>query len=319
MVRIRIVDAFGSVDGGASCAAWSIAIALNHDRGHQHAWCDRISSQPRFDVVQTLDFLLRQAIHAVLTHRRLAEALGSLSLSLSFRRDLGLVEGDRGSTELSMGRMSGLLSVGDGSCGRSASSMGEDPTFLGDASKGCVISCGQAQGREANTRVRGRLRTTSDSDYLSAVAPVQCASFGFGTWDDTGEIGHWTEPWALRPGWVAIACMLAPAAAGPRFDCRLQLLLAGGATRIHGRFKHHDRNYLRTAMHEVLLISLLSMDTAPDLLTMCKIPRFPTSSCKGVSSSPTSAQLSYEASNNNWGDNCIIRGSEGRHGGLSRS
>ena len=193
MVRIRIVDAFGSVDGGASCAAWSIAIALNHDRGHQHAWCDRISCQPRFDVVQTLDFLLRQAIHAVLTHRRLAEALGSLSLSLSlsFRRDLGLVEGDRGSTELSMGRMSGLLSVGDGSCGRSASSMGEDPTFLGDASRGCVISCGQAQGREANTRVRGRLRTTSDSDYLSAVAPVPMCLFLF------RDVGRYWRDWTL--------------------------------------------------------------------------------------------------------------------------
>jgi len=62
---------------------------------------------------QTLDFLRRHAIHAVLTQRRLAEA--AASLSLSFRRGLVLLVGDREPGGLSM--LFGIEEVGERGCG----------------------------------------------------------------------------------------------------------------------------------------------------------------------------------------------------------
>ncbi len=62
---------------------------------------------------QTLDFLRRHAIHAVLTQRRLAEA--AASLSLSFRRGLVLLVGDREPGGLSM--LFGIGEVGERGCG----------------------------------------------------------------------------------------------------------------------------------------------------------------------------------------------------------
>ena len=130
MVGVGVVDTFSAVDGRASCAAWSIAIALDRDIGCQHARCD--SGRRRFapEGIQTLDFLLRHAMHAVLTHRRLAEAADSLSRS--FRPGLGVLEGDRDSTELSM--LSGMEGAETGSCGCSPSAIGSVKPWVGSRS-----------------------------------------------------------------------------------------------------------------------------------------------------------------------------------------
>jgi len=86
---------------------------------------------------QTLDFLRRQAIQAVLTQRRLAEA--AASLSLSFRRGLVLLVGDREPGGLSI--VLGMEDVGERGCSWSSSAIesvgriSKAPRILGDAKR----------------------------------------------------------------------------------------------------------------------------------------------------------------------------------------
>ena len=79
VVRIRVVDAFSTVDRSAGSAARGISIALD-GRPRVSSW-QRIEGHGS----RAFDFRLRQAIHALLTHRLLLEAASDA------RRDLDLV------------------------------------------------------------------------------------------------------------------------------------------------------------------------------------------------------------------------------------
>lgn len=87
MVRVGVIDAFGSVNGGAGRTAWCIPITLVVEIVGQ-----LMILVPQRSIAdeetRTLDFLLRQAMQAVLTHLLLADAEAGESLSLSWDLDL---------------------------------------------------------------------------------------------------------------------------------------------------------------------------------------------------------------------------------------
>lgn len=86
MIGIWVVDAFCTIDRSAGCAAWRITITLVSSSCQRNAGLFISLLQPRSLWVfwNTFDFLLRHAMHAVLTHRLLADAADSLSLLRGF-------------------------------------------------------------------------------------------------------------------------------------------------------------------------------------------------------------------------------------------
>ena len=86
MIRIGIVDAFGTIDRGARSAAWCVSIALGDRTLRQSVPANVLLPG---EVRDTLDFLLRHAIQAVLTHLLFAEA--GAGEPLSTLRDLDLL------------------------------------------------------------------------------------------------------------------------------------------------------------------------------------------------------------------------------------
>ena len=93
MVRVGVVNTFGSIDGRTGRTAWGIAVTLMievNDRSAREGGVGRRGIAE--EQARTLDFLLRQALHAVLTHRLLAEAEADESFLSSFLLwDLDLV------------------------------------------------------------------------------------------------------------------------------------------------------------------------------------------------------------------------------------
>ena len=89
MVRVGVIDAFGSVNGGTGSTAWCIPITLV--RGNRWSALILILVPQRSiadEGTRTLDFLRRQAMQAVLTHLLLADAEAGESLSLLWDLDL---------------------------------------------------------------------------------------------------------------------------------------------------------------------------------------------------------------------------------------
>lgn len=85
MVRVGIVDTFCAVNGGAGSTAGSVSVALKQKEMSANASLH--VRQSRCDWRGTLDFLFRQATHAVLTHLLFAEVTDA-GESLSLLWDL---------------------------------------------------------------------------------------------------------------------------------------------------------------------------------------------------------------------------------------
>lgn len=86
MVRVGVVDTFGSVNGGASSTAGCITVTLLV--GNTWSARDWPCSVATVERKRTFDFLLRQAMQAVLTHRLFADAEAGESVSLLWDLDL---------------------------------------------------------------------------------------------------------------------------------------------------------------------------------------------------------------------------------------